>query len=117
MQILFPHIAPFKFFMMGSSSINNCRFSHDTPIHNVREVEPRNDRWDHDYGEKNRTWNGPTWDEAEKSGRSLVVKDGGWNGPTWDDVVVGSEVGRTVGWGDGGIENVEAAEPMIAKRE
>lgn len=110
-----PHVAPCKFFMMGSCSRNNCRFSHDAPINDNREVQPYNDRWDH--GEKTVTWNGPTWDEAEKMGHSSDVKDTGWNGPAWDDAAVGSDVGRTVGWGDIGIEKVNATNRIIAERD
>lgn len=98
---------PCKYFSAGNCTRGDCKFSHDVPDsrHSDRrsrdntgahknmtwhEEQPRGDTKTSDWSEKNKSWDGPSWDDVE-SGRDNVrgpTSDDKktWDGPSWDDV-------------------------------
>ncbi|KAK3043806.1 hypothetical protein RJ639_000505 [Escallonia herrerae] len=115
--------APCKFFLMGKCHRDDCRFSHDTPVSRSFDERSDEDRWGHSSDDKNKSWNGPRWDDAtekltdDRWGHNLDDKKKSWNGPTWDDgAKLSSDAAKSTGWGDSSHGNINFQDVAAEKQ-
>lgn len=113
--------APCRFFMMGKCNRTNCKFSHDVPKSAGYEgrshdnSRPWNERQpqdqvsasgfsdfpkpSHDFDDKNKPWNGSSWNDLESGGFDEMSRDNilddknrTWDPPGWNGSEKNSDI-------------------------